>query len=174
MTALQTRRSAPNEHQMFRNEEPSGGDAPVAAETTLELLELLRSRLRTPSNKDLKRAAAWLVPASVITGVLVSLGDGPIGAGLAGLVILVVLAWRLPHFAAYVMIAGAPVVVGFGRDQVLPMLRVNEALLAVLLLVLSAKWLVSSRRGGLRAHSPAHLLFPLGFKIGRGAGWGRE
>ena len=157
MTALQSRT------RMFPETQMPGAEEPVQAETTVDLLEMLRRRLKTPSLRDLKMTAAWLLPVSILTGVLVSLGDGPIGAGLAGLGILIILAWRLPHFAAYVMIAGAPVVVGFGRDQVLPMLRVNEALLAVLLVVLSVKWLVSSRRVVIRLHSLDYVILAMVF-----------
>jgi len=157
MTALQSRRS------MFPETDAPGSDEPVAAESTFELLDLLRLRLRTPTLGDLKVTAAWLLPTALLTGALVSLGDGPIGAGLAALVILIILAWRLPHFAAYVMIAGAPIVVGFGRDQVLPMLRVNEALLAVLLMVLAVKWLVTSRRIVIRLHSLDYVILAMVF-----------
>ncbi len=157
MTALQSR------PPMFPETDTPSAERPVPAENTFELLELLRRRLRAPSSRDLKMTAAWLVPTALLTGVLVSLGDGPIGAGVAGLVILVILAWRLPHFAAYVMIAGAPIVVGFGRDQVLPMLRVNEALLAVLLMVLAVKWLVSSRRIVIRLHSLDYVILAMVF-----------
>lgn len=157
MTALQSRKT------MFPEVDGPGANEPVQAENSFELFDVLRHRLRTPSHRDLKMTAAWLLPASILTGVLVSLGDGPIGAGLAGLVILIILAWRLPHFAAYVMIAGAPIVVGFGRDQVLPMLRVNEALLAVLLLVLAVKWLVTSRRVVIRLHSLDYVILAMVF-----------
>lgn len=157
MTALQSR------PPMFSQADVPGSDEPVDAENTFELLDMLRLRLRTPSRRDLKLTAMWLLPTALLTGVLVSLGDGPIGAGLAGLVILIILAWRLPHFAAYVMIAGAPIVVGFGRDQVLPMLRVNEALLAVLLMVLAVKWLVSSRRIVIRLHSLDYVILAMVF-----------
>ncbi len=129
-----------------RAERLEDGVRPVAVDDARELVELLRSRLSTPTDGELRRALLWLVPAILITGVSVSLGDGPIGAGVAGLVILVMIAWRLPHFAGYIMIAASPWVVGFGRDQVLPLLRVNEALLAVIMAVLALRWLLYSRR----------------------------
>lgn len=132
---------------------PEPGVAPVDADSGRDLVELLRSRLVTPSRRELKLALRWLLPSILITGVLVSVGDGPIGAGLAGLVILVLVTWRLPHFAGYIMIAASPWVVGFGRDQVLPLLRVNEALLAVILAVLAVRWLLYSRRIVLRLRS---------------------
>ncbi len=75
------------------------GACPVQAETTIELAEVLRQRLQAPDERMLRRAALWLTPATMVTGALVALGDGPIGAALAALVILVVVVWRLPHFA---------------------------------------------------------------------------
>lgn len=129
------------------------GTSAVAADSTWGLVELLRSRLVSPSDRDLRNTVAWLLPAILITGVLVSLGDGPIGAAGAGLFITVLVAWRLPHFAGYAMIAGAPWVVGFGRDQILPLMRPNEALLAVLLMVLAVRWLVYSRKVVIRLRS---------------------
>lgn len=132
---------------------PEPGVVPVPVDTTGDLIDLLKSRLATPTRAEVVGALRWLLPAILITGVFVSLGDGPIGAGMAGLAILVLVTWRLPHFAGYIMIAASPWVVGFGRDQVLPLLRVNEALLAVILAVLGTRWLLYSRRIVLRFRS---------------------
>ncbi len=147
-------RSSEEIEEVERKVQPyASGAAPVPAHTTFELLELFRNRLHNPSRDEVKRVVKWLVPCMVITGALVALGDGPIGAALAGLFVLIILTWRLPHFAGYVIIAGAPFVLGFERDQILPQLRVNEALLAVLLLVMATRWLVYSRRVVLRLRS---------------------
>jgi hypothetical protein len=141
------------------------GVEPMRAETVWDLAENLRSRLNAPSDRQLLRTLYWLIPTMIITGTLVSVGDGPIGAALAALFILIVVTWRLPHFSGYVIIAAAPWVVGFARDQVLPLLRVNEALLAVLLLVLAARWLVYSRRIVLRLRSFDYVMVMFGFLL---------
>ncbi len=89
---------------------------------------------------------------SLLAGVVVAYGGGSVGVAMIGLVGLVALVWIHPPIAGYIMIGTAPLIVGFSRDQVLPRLRPNEALLAVLLVVLAARWMIVSREIKLRLH----------------------
>ncbi len=116
------------------------------------LVDNILARTVMPGSGDLKRFAILAVILSLATGALVSLGGGSIAVAAIGVVALVVMVWIHPPVAGYVMIATAPLIVGFGRDQVLPRLRPNEALLLVLLATLGARWVVTSREIKFRYH----------------------
>lgn len=97
-----------------------------------------------------------------------------VGVTIVGLVI-----WR-PEFAAYIVIAATPLVVGIDRDRVFPMLRPNEALLGFLIGVLAVRAALRLRldtrprisigpvAAGLLAMALASSVIPIIFMVIRG------
>ena len=83
---------------------------------------------------------------ALLAGGVAAAVDILIGAAFIGIVALTILVWNHPPIAGYAMIAAAPVIVGFSRGQVLPLLRPNEALLFALCAILGARWMLYSRR----------------------------
>ncbi len=116
------------------------------------LVDNLLERTAMPTDAEMRRYLLIGVAVSVVTGAVVALGGGSIGVAAIGVVALVLMVWQHPPIAGYIMIATAPLIVGFGRDQVLPRLRPNEALLLVLLATLGARWMVTSREIKFRYH----------------------
>jgi hypothetical protein len=74
--------------------------------------------------------ATLAVGAAAVIGVAVGLGGVMVLAGLAGLGLMLVVAIR-PAVGGVLLIAVTPLVVGIDRGVVLPLLRPNEALLAL-------------------------------------------
>lgn len=109
------------------------------------LWPMLGSGLVLPERSRAIRWAIGAFVASIIGGAALAFG-GVLGFGAIGVVLLCVIIWQHPPMAGYVMISLGPLIVGFSRDQVLPRLRPNEALLFVVVAVLVARWLVTSRR----------------------------
>ncbi len=87
---------------------------------------------------------------ALMAGGLVALLGPAIGVAFVSMVAVLIMVWNHPPIAGYAMIAGAPLIVGFGRDQVLPLLRPNEALLFALCALLGIRWLLYSRRVSVR------------------------
>lgn len=83
---------------------------------------------------------------ALLAGGAAAAVDILIGAAFIGILGLTVLTWNHPPIAGYAMVAAAPVIVGFSRGQVLPLLRPNEALLFALCGILAARWLLYNRR----------------------------
>ena len=125
-------------------------DTPIDADTVKGWAAVLVGHLVAPDRRRLDRAL-WAAPlAAIVAGVAVAFGGGPIGLAAVGMIALAVLVWNHPPVAGYTMVAVAPMIVGFGRDQVLPLVRPNEALLFALCGLLSVRWLVYSRRARFR------------------------
>ncbi|MGI9609216.1 MAG: hypothetical protein ACR2NL_02875, partial [Acidimicrobiia bacterium] len=105
---------------------------------------LLGFFIAAPANR---RWILWVAPlVALVAGAAASAVSVVIGAAAVGILAIAVLTWNHPPIAAYAMIAVGPVVVGFGRGQVLPVLRPNEAMLFGLCAILGARWLLYSRR----------------------------
>lgn len=94
--------------------------------------------------------------------------------------VLAVAVWRRPAVAAYVLVGVTPLVVGIDRGRLVPQMRVNEALMFFLLVVLCVRAVVRLRPGDrvvlkLDAMSRALVWFalassliPLAFMVARG------
>lgn len=113
------------------------------AETPMELLHQIVGYV-TPSGRG-SLAVRFAPPAALLAGFMVAVVDVKIGFALVALFVVVVMTWNHPPLAGYAMMAAAPAIVGLERDQVLPLLRPNEALLFVLVGVLALHWLIYSR-----------------------------
>ena len=86
-------------------------------------------------------AAAVVAPLIALTGAYLIAA----AASLAGaLVVAIVLR---PQYAAYVYLFATPLIVGIARGDALPILRPNEALLAVILLGLGCRAVLTMLRG---------------------------
>ena len=118
--------------------------------------------------------AAVAAPVIALTGTYV-IAVGMIVAG--ALVIAIVLK---PEFAAYAYLIATPLIVGIARGDALPILRPNEALIAVIILGLGVRILIALLRGepyrlATNAVDLAFILLaicasalPLAFRWGRG------
>ncbi len=120
---------------------------PIAAGTIGEFVDyVLGYFVEIPSARRLQLMIVGVPIAAVLAGAFVTIIGPTIGAGFLGMLVLVALTAYRPHYAGYIMIAVAPAIVGFGRGQLIPLLRPNEALLFLLWVVLGARWLLYSRR----------------------------
>jgi hypothetical protein len=99
---------------------------------------------------DEPKAVVAVLPAGLVTAAGVGLLAGR--APLVCLALLVALSlaavvWWRPAVAAYLIIGVTPLVVGIDRGRLVPQMRVNEALLFFLVLVLCARAAVQMRPG---------------------------
>ncbi len=108
--------------------------------------------IQVPSRENYLRYGLIGFALTILCGFIVAFGGGSVGVAAIALVGLIVLVWIHPPIAGYIMIGTAPLIVGFSRDQVLPRLRPNEALLMVLIAVLAARWMIVSREIKFRLH----------------------
>lgn len=118
--------------------------------------------------------AAVAAPVTVMTGAYV-LTIGTFAA--AALVIAIILR---PQVAAYVYLIATPLIVGIARGDAIPILRPNEALLAIIIIGLGIRALIAMLRGEpyRPSASGVDLAFillavcasalPLAFRFGRG------
>lgn len=99
--------------------------------------------------------AAFVIAAGLafVAGVSSAVIDGPIAVALVALGVVTIMTWIHPPLAGYAMVAAAPAIVGLDRDQVLPFLRPNEALLGLLIVILAARWLLYSRKVDVRLNA---------------------
>ncbi|MEM7338512.1 MAG: hypothetical protein AAF467_07695 [Actinomycetota bacterium] len=98
---------------------------------------------------------AFVIAASLafVAGMSSAVIDGTIAVALVGLGVVTIMTWVHPPLAGYAMVAAAPAIVGLDRDQVLPFLRPNEALLGVLIVILATRWLLYSRKVDVRLNA---------------------
>ncbi|MEM9654389.1 MAG: FHA domain-containing protein [Actinomycetota bacterium] len=138
------------QHPAAHLRDPSGL-APVPASTIPEFIDhVLGYFVEVPSARRVQMLKYLLPVAALVAGALVAVIGPLIGTGFIGLTILIGLTAFRPHYSGYIMIAVAPAIVGFGRGQIIPLLRPNEALLFLLWVVLGARWLLYSRRVSVR------------------------
>ena len=95
---------------------------------------------------EARGALAALAVAATI-GPLAALGGLRALAGGLALAVVGVIALR-PHFGAYLYVAVTPLIVGMPRGDLVPIVRPNEALLALILAALAARALVIIARDG--------------------------
>lgn len=95
----------------------------------------LDTRYGAGSGAVAPRSWLWLVPvagAALAAGVLVGVA-GQYGMALGVAIPLAVVIYAAPQFGAYMWLAVTPLIVGMERGDILPVLRPNEALLALIL-----------------------------------------
>lgn len=123
-----------------------------SADDVETLIDNIFEFIEMPSKDNYLRYGVIGLILAIGGGFIVAFGGGSVGVAAIALVGLIALVWIHPPIAGYIMIGTAPLIVGFARDQVLPQLRPNEALLAVLLVVLAARWMIVSREIKFRFH----------------------
>jgi hypothetical protein len=89
---------------------------------------------------------ALTIAAGAVLGPLVALEPRLAAVAAVGCVVCVCV-WRVPATAAFLTITITPLVAGIDRGRLVPTLRPNEALVAVLAGVLVARALVQLRPG---------------------------
>jgi murein biosynthesis integral membrane protein MurJ len=88
--------------------------------------------------------ASAAVAGAVVIGLAAALAGVLVIAAVAGVIVIVAVAAR-PALAAYLWLGTVPLIVGIDRGVVVPLLRLNEALLALLLVGLLVRALVAPR-----------------------------
>ncbi|MDH3299484.1 MAG: hypothetical protein OES24_03155 [Acidimicrobiia bacterium] len=96
-------------------------------------------------------AAAAVITVAVVGAAAIEL---PIGLGVLGGAVVLAVVIDAPVRAAYWYLALAPLVAGFGRDSVVPLVRPGELLLVVLLIGVGVRF----ARDALTGHPPAALV----------------
>jgi hypothetical protein len=91
-------------------------------------------------------AALAAVGAAAILGAAVALGGLQALAPVVALIIVGTIALR-PHLGAYLYLALTPLIVGMPRGDLIPIVRPNEALLALILAALGIRALIVLARG---------------------------
>jgi hypothetical protein len=86
-------------------------------------------------------AAAVIAPIVALTGAYVIAAAAAVGGGLVVAIVL------RPQYAAYIYLLATPLIVGIARGDALPILRPNEALLAVILLGLGCRAVLTMLQG---------------------------
>lgn len=120
--------------------------APLPVSTVSSYMAYLVGHFQIPSQG---RRVRFLIAApltAIAIGTALPLVGLKVGIGALAMALIATMVWNHPPIAGYSMAAGAPLVVGFNRDQILPLLRPNEALLLALSAVLLLRWLIYSRR----------------------------
>lgn len=92
-----------------------------------------------------RRAVLFMAAFTLIMGAMIATDDNRIlgvavALGIIGLVI------QYPPFAAWILVAGTPFVVGVPRNLYLPLLRPNEVFLIIVVFALGLRWLFRSRQ----------------------------
>ncbi len=94
---------------------------------------------------------SWTMPVTVVAVVVTALNPLA-GAGIVSATIILAVVLTRPEAAAYLYLGLAPLLAGFGRGSVVPLLRPNEAMLAVLAVAVAARLLAGRVTGnGLKA-----------------------
>jgi hypothetical protein len=103
---------------------------------------------------------AGLEPAVLLLAVVAGTAAAfsPRACGILVVAVAVVaLVWVRPAVGAYLLVGLTPLVTGIDRDVLVPLLRPNEALEALVAATLVARWLLRLRAGGLRLSRPGRL-----------------
>lgn len=90
-------------------------------------------------------SAVPIAAAALLAAVVLGLAVGQLGIVAAGGFVALVLAvavWHHPPVGAWMLIAGAPFIVGFDRGQILPLVRPNEAVFLLVVAVLALRGMV--------------------------------
>lgn len=121
------------------------------------------SRFPTRDARDLWGMAVALLAAIGLGTASLALGvsEAYVVGGLAGIFLLGVTIWR-PVVALALLVVAVPMTAGLGRNTVLPLLRTNEAMTAVIVLGMIIHTLPQGRRHGYSGLDLAVLTFVSG------------
>ena len=120
--------------------------SPIPASSIPSLLDYTLSSFVAPTSRRVRVLLVSGPLAAIVAGVMLPILGPAIALAVVAMGVVSVMVWNHPPIAGYAMAAGAPLVVGFERDQILPLLRPNEALLFALCALLIARWMLYSRR----------------------------
>jgi hypothetical protein len=109
---------------------------------------------RAPRRRVRLEPAVLLLAVAVGAAAAVSPGACGIAIATAAVVALV---WVRPAVGAYLLIGLTPLVAGIDRDVLVPLLRPNEALEALVVATVLGRWLVRLRAGSVHLARPGRL-----------------
>lgn len=92
-----------------------------------------------------RRMVIFMVAFTLIMGAMIATDDNRILGAAVGLSIIG-LVIQYPPFAAWILVAGTPFIVGVPRNLYLPLLRPNEVFLIIVCFALGLRWLFHSRK----------------------------
>jgi putative peptidoglycan lipid II flippase len=111
-------------------------------------------RIRRPASRPPRRRPGAAVNLALLAGAAILgavVGFNPfIAVVLAGALGIGVWVYLRPAAAAYLLIFFTPLTAGIDRGTVLPVLRPNEALAALVGVALAVRWLIRARTGSVR------------------------
>jgi hypothetical protein len=103
------------------------------------------------------RSTTWTTYATVVIGAVIAIALGIVVAFAPTLILLAaaplvvaVLVWNKPEYAAYLTLGVTPLVVGIDRGALIPLLRPNEALVGLLAVVAVARAVTYFGRSNVR------------------------
>jgi hypothetical protein len=91
--------------------------------------------------------AACVMLAAIAAPIVALTGEFVLAIGATAVAVLIAAIVFRPEFAAYAYLLATPLIVGIARGDALPVLRPNEALLAILLLALGMRAVLTMLQG---------------------------
>ena len=113
----------------------------------------LIDRIVTGSGRSFERRMfVFMAAFALVMGAMIATDDNRI-LGAAVAISIIGLVVQYPPFAAWILVAGTPFIVGVPRNLYLPLLRPNEVFLIIVCFALGLRWLFRSRQFSFKLNS---------------------